>query len=453
MEEDLDILQAVLGNISDSVVVLDRGHKVLCYNENAREAIRTIHGGDVQVGDCYRDCVPVGQQEGYDRSFALAMSGQKVEEERELTEHSGRKWWYRFQLSPFYNRQREIAGVIVILTDINEQKLRAATLDDYELRFRYAFERSFLAMALVAVDGTWLRVNNALCEVVGYEQEELMALRPSMITHAEDLQNNKGNEEAILAGEMDHYSVEWRLLHRSGAEEWVSGSVATIRAVDGRPLYHVWQLQHVTERIKMIQRLRASEDLLNLFVEHSPAAIAMFDTEMRYMQVSRRWMTDYNLGEQAVAGRSHYEVFPTIGQEWKEIHQRCLAGSIEQCEEDSLIREDGRTEWLRWQIHPWRKPTGEVGGIIMLTEVITERRRMITDLLSRNRDLNEFAEMVSHALRGPLATIMGLTNMLKEDIAEPEKDRVMEGIGESAWRLDEVVREMNAILNVKRAQP
>jgi PAS domain S-box-containing protein len=450
LEDDLDILQAVLGNITDSVVVMDKDHKVLYLNENASASIKAIHGGDARVGDCYRDCVPVSQKPGYERSFAFAMNGQKVVEERRLTEYMGRKWWYRFQLVPFYNKKHEIGGVIFTLTDINEQKLRTAALDDYEVRFRYAFEHSFLAMALVAAEGRWLRVNKTLCEIVGYTEAELMRLSPGDVIHTEDLQKNIEQEEAILAGDKDHYSVEWRLRHSGGAEEWVSGIIATIRTTDGRPLYYVWQLQHITERIKMIQRLKASEDLLNLFVEHSPAAIAMFDTDMRYIQVSRRWMTDYNLGEQVLTGKSHYEVFPTIGQGWKDIHRMCLAGATQRKEEDSFVREDGHTEWLRWEIHPWRKATGEIGGIIMMTEVITERQRMIMDLVSRNRDLNEFANMVSHTLRGPLATIMGLTNMLQEDIAEHEKDRIVEGIGHTAWKLDEVVRKMNDILNAKR---
>lgn len=449
MGDDPDILQAVLDNIADSVAIVNKSHKLLCINEQARRAIRAIQGRDVRIGDNYRDCVPERQREGYDRSFTIAMSGETVVAERKLTEHDGRKRWYRLRLSPFY-KGGEITGVIFTLTDINEQKAREVALGDSEVRFRHAFEHSFLAMALVSIEGKWIRVNKMLCDVIGYSEEDLMRVSPEEIINREDLEKDRRHRETILVGEADHYSIEMRLIHREGAEEWLSGIISAIRDAQGAAQYFVWQLRHVTERVKMIQRLKASEDLLNLFVEHSPAAIAMFDTDMRYMQVSRRWMTDYGLGEVEVMGRSHYEVFPTIEQEWKDIHQRCLAGATERKEEDSFVREDGRTEWLRWEIHPWKKATGEIGGIIMMTEVITERQRMITDLLSRNRDLNEFAQMVSHSLRGPLATIMGLTNVLREQIGEPEKDRIIEGIGESAGRLDEVVREMNAILNARR---
>ena len=84
------------------------------------------------------------------------------------------------------------------------------------------------------------------------------------------------------------------------------------------------------------EKLRADEALLRQFIEHVPAAVAMFDKEMHYIMASRRWMTDYHLGERNIIGLSHYEVFPEAPQRWREIHQRCLAGSMEHCEEDHL---------------------------------------------------------------------------------------------------------------------
>ena len=120
--------------------------------------------------------------------------------------------------------------------------------------------------------------------------------------------------------------------------------------------------------------LLASEERLRLFVEHAPAAIAMLDNDMKYIAVSRRWLTDYRIGEWDVTGRSHYEVFPEIPEAWKEIHRRCLAGAVEKCAEDPFPRLDGRTDLVRWEIHPWRRDGGEIGGIILFSELVTERK-------------------------------------------------------------------------------
>jgi len=121
--------------------------------------------------------------------------------------------------------------------------------------------------------------------------------------------------------------------------------------------------------------LTNEQALLRLFIKHTPAAIAMFDTDMRYIQVSDRFLTDYDLEGQDLVGRSHYEVFPDLPERWREAHRRILAGAVERCEEDSYIASDGSTGWLQWESLPWRKVDGEIGGLILFTQVITARKR------------------------------------------------------------------------------
>ncbi|HET9785822.1 MAG TPA: PAS domain S-box protein, partial [Pyrinomonadaceae bacterium] len=120
---------------------------------------------------------------------------------------------------------------------------------------------------------------------------------------------------------------------------------------------------------------KTNEALLRLFIKHTPAAIAMFDTDMRYLQVSDRFLTDYDLEGQDLIGKSHYEVFPDLPDRWKKAHRRILAGAVERCEEDPYIASDGSTGWLQWESLPWRKGNGEIGGLILFTQVITARKR------------------------------------------------------------------------------
>lgn len=129
------------------------------------------------------------------------------------------------------------------------------------------------------------------------------------------------------------------------------------------------------ERKHVEEAVKTNEALLRLFIKHTPAAIAMFDTEMRYLQVSDRFLTDYEVEGQDLTGKSHYEVFPNIPERWKEVHRRILSGSVEQCDEDPYVTADGSAGWLQWESLPWRKGNGEIGGLILFTQVITGRKR------------------------------------------------------------------------------
>jgi PAS domain-containing protein len=82
------------------------------------------------------------------------------------------------------------------------------------------------------------------------------------------------------------------------------------------------------------EELQANRLLFETLLKNPPAAVAMFDTEMRYLAWSNRWLTDYNLEDRDLRGLSHYEVFPEIGENWKAVHRRCLAGATESRDDD-----------------------------------------------------------------------------------------------------------------------
>ncbi|HEY9884180.1 MAG TPA: PAS domain S-box protein, partial [Thermosynechococcaceae cyanobacterium] len=127
--------------------------------------------------------------------------------------------------------------------------------------------------------------------------------------------------------------------------------------------------------------------LLRLFVEHSPAAIAMFDRTMHYLLASRRWREDYGLSDRDIIGQSHYDLDPDLPPHWKAVHQRCLAGAIERSDEECVRNVDGSTIWLKWEVRPWFDHTGAIGGIIIFSELITEQKQRALALQQANTEL------------------------------------------------------------------
>ncbi|MDI1312737.1 PAS domain S-box protein [Prosthecobacter sp.] len=153
-------------------------------------------------------------------------------------------------------------------------------------------------------------------------------------------------------------------------------------------------------QIRMRTRaLREREEQLSLCFNHSPAAIAMLDHDMRYLVVSPRWLKDYRLGEQNIVGRSHYAVFPEMPPDWIEIHRRCLAGSVEKNEDEKFVRSDGSIDWIRWEIRPWHHADGAIGGIIIFSEDITARK--LAELALQTSE-SEFRTLIESASDGIL---------------------------------------------------
>lgn len=109
---------------------------------------------------------------------------------------------------------------------------------------------------------------------------------------------------------------------------------------------------------------------LQALIDNAPVAMALFDREMRYLVLNQRWLADFGLVGANLIGRSHLEVFPSLGPAWQRVYARALAGHAEHCEEDLWVRQDGSQDWVRWDVKPWRDASGQVAGVSMTCEVI-----------------------------------------------------------------------------------
>ncbi|WP_345994000.1 PAS domain S-box protein [Sulfurimonas sp. HSL-1716] len=113
---------------------------------------------------------------------------------------------------------------------------------------------------------------------------------------------------------------------------------------------------------------------LELFIEFAPFAMAMLNKEMKYIAVSKRWITDYDLAGKDIIGKSHYDIFSDIPKHWKEAYEKALKGESTKSDGEIFTRKDGSEKWLRWETHPWFIESGEIGGIIIFSEDITKHK-------------------------------------------------------------------------------
>jgi PAS domain S-box-containing protein len=136
-----------------------------------------------------------------------------------------------------------------LLLRANQDRLRQS-----ENRFEDAFHAAAQGMAITGLDGCWLRVNTALCEMVGYSASELLAMDFQSITHPDDLANDRELQRAMLAGEIKSSQIEKRYIHRSGKAIVVQLSVSLVRDAKGVPLHYVVQVLDITHR-KRVEEL------------------------------------------------------------------------------------------------------------------------------------------------------------------------------------------------------
>ena len=142
---------------------------------------------------------------------------------------------------------------------------------------------------------------------------------------------------------------------------------------------------------------------VHLLMRHTPAAIAMFDKQMRYMHASHRWTADYNRGQESVLGRSHFDIVPNLSQRWKDIYKKCLQGTWDKQEAEPFFdAEHGTTQWFTWEAFPWRDALGEIGGVIMHIEDVTARKMLEEEVLKHRDHLafeKEFIETIILKMR------------------------------------------------------
>lgn len=228
-------------------------------------------------------------------------------------------------------------------------------------------------------------------------------------------------------------------------EEWFGSELCTEQHVypseDGLSIY----MRDITARKRAEETLRASEERLRLLMTHMPACVSMLDRDLRYLHVSQRWLENFRLREQDVIGKTIYEVFPSNPAHRREAYARALQGEHCKNEEDILVYQDGSTDWMRWEAIPWHNGRGEVQGIIVFHEIITERKE-----LDKRKD--EFISLASHELKTPVATLKGFTQLLLRRLKKQGNTQSLEPLDKMTTQLDKLTSLINDLLDISRIQ-
>lgn len=268
--------------------VLDGTPVLLAYLDTERrfryanETHRTWLGVDPQqlIG---RHVVEVIGRRNYRRagpSLEKAYAGQMTSYEGELfSGHQPRYAHGNFQ--PDFDADGRVCGVFTALVDITGRRTLELRLHESEQRFFGAFQHAAIGMALTHPDGHFIRVNAAVCQMLGYREDELLKLNIADITHPDDLAGDMELLAQLSAGTRDSYQLEKRNFHKDGHAVHIQLSVSLVRDAHGAPLYFVSQAQDISQRKAFEEALHRERELAEVTLRSIGDAVITTDIQLR----------------------------------------------------------------------------------------------------------------------------------------------------------------------------
>ncbi|MDX9769832.1 MAG: PAS domain S-box protein [Tenuifilaceae bacterium] len=281
--------------------------------------------------------------------------------------------------------ERDSKGIALRLVgthiDVTEQKEFEQALKESETRFKALHNASFGGIT-IHDKGLILDCNQGLSEITGYSQEELVGM-DGLLLIAEE------TREMVREKIRDGYEKAYEAVGiRKDGSKYPLRLEARNIPYKGKHV-RVVEFRDITEQKKAQEQLAHSHYLLQYIIEHSQSAIAVHDKNMNYIYVSQRYLDEYKVVEKDIIGKNHYEIFPDLPEKWKEVHSKALKGIVSSAEDDPYHKDDGTTEWTRWECRPWYDIDGTIGGVIVYTEVITERKK-VEEALKHSHKLMQY---------------------------------------------------------------
>lgn len=329
--------------------------------------------------------------------------------------------------------------------DISDRKQAEAALRQSEERFRSAFEDAAIGMTLVGVDGRWLRVNQAMCDIVGYSTQELLQTDFQSITYPDDLMTDLNYAQQLLNNEIQTYQMEKRYLHKQGHIVWALLSVSLLRDEQNQPLYFISQIQNISKRKQSEAALQESNRRWRSLLDDVQLVVIGLDINgcLDYANPFFLNLTGYTLEE--VLGQHWFEHFLSPGQRQsvKTYFREGLEHNRHAHYQNPILTRSGEERMIAWNNTILRDAAGHPIGTVSIGEDITERYRL-------ERMKAEFISVVSHELRTPLTSMQAALSLLVEKIIDPNSEEGETIIQIAAEGVDRLVRLVNDILDLER---
>lgn len=268
--------------------------------------------------------------------------------------------------------------LVVLFDDVTAEKQGQQALEESEARFRGTFENAAVGIAHLGFDGSWLRVNERLCEIVGYSRDELVGKTFQDITHPDDLGANLDQFESLMRGDIRSCVMEKRYIRKGGDVAWVNLTTALQRDETGRPMYCISVVRDIGQRKFAERTLSENEARMRALLDASVDEILLSSTEGRVLAINKaaELRLAKRLKGDSPLGADLARILPADLAKTRLAIIREVAASGEPAHMDVAIR--GR--WFEFWFYPVRHPNQPITEVAVHARDITDRKQAEGDL-------------------------------------------------------------------------
>ena len=278
--ENSDLLRNVIDNLPDYVYVKDTKGRYILNNLSHVKALGASSPEEV-AGKSDFDFYPKELAERYriDEQEIISSGRPLISREEPRVNEAGNRIWHSTTKVPIRGDGGRVIGLLGVTQDVTERKQAEEALEESEERFRTAFEDAPIGMALVGLDRCRFKANRALCEMLGYSEEELLGKDYLEHVHPEDREISVEHRRRALEGGPQSYTLERRYIHADGHVVWNLTSVSLIRDSKGEPSHLVCLHQDITERKRAEEKLRQSEKRFRSLTQNASDIITLLEVD------------------------------------------------------------------------------------------------------------------------------------------------------------------------------
>ncbi|HET7480427.1 MAG TPA: PAS domain S-box protein [Rubrobacteraceae bacterium] len=288
-----------------------------------------------------------------------------------------------------------------VVEEITERKESEEALRESEEKFRSAFDSASIGMALVGLDGRWLKVNPSLCEILGYPEDALLEMAFQDITHPDDLDCNLEQQDRLISGEVRSIRLEKRYIHRLGHVVWALLDASIVRDASGEQIYHIVQVQDITRSKKDREQLQRLSRQNELILKSAGEGIYGLDPRerMTFVNPTASRMLGYEPDE--LVGHHQHNIIHHASPDGTPydtedcpIHAALQDGNVHVSSDQVFWRKDGTSFPVEYVSTPIREDGAVVGAVVTFSD-ITERRRTEEELARSEERFRLLAEKMS----------------------------------------------------------